>query len=136
MLLSGNKRTIMAESIDNKTKLTPYFTLLDAESFVDYMVTVFGAKVIKDSRNPNGTIQHARLKIEDSIIMLNQAVKNYPPNQSQMHLYVESVESIYNLALASGSESLMAPMLRSHGDKMAGFKDPFGNVWWVAEKKE
>jgi len=46
----------MAESIDNKTKLTPYFTLLDAESFVDYMVTVFGAKVIKDSRNPNVTI--------------------------------------------------------------------------------
>jgi uncharacterized glyoxalase superfamily protein PhnB len=84
--LSGNERTIMSEKIDNKTKLTPYFTLLDAESFVDYMVTVFGAKVIKDSRNTNGTIQHAHLKIDVSIIMLNQAVKNYPPNQSQMHL--------------------------------------------------
>jgi len=124
----------MAENMDNKIKLTPYFTLLDADGFIDYMIAVFDAQIIKDSRNANGTIQHARLKIEDSVIMLNQADKNYPPNQSQMHLYVESVENIYNLALANGSVSLMSPMLRSHGDKMAGFKDPFGNVWWVAEK--
>ena len=124
----------MAKRIHNKIKLTPYFTLAGAESFVDYMVIVLGAKVIKDSRNISGTIKHVRLKIEDSIIMLNEADKNYPPNQSQMHLYVESVESIYNLAIANGSVSLMSPMLRSHGDKMAGFKDPFGNIWWVAEK--
>ncbi len=124
----------MSESIHNKIKLTPYFTLVGAESFVDYMVTVFGANVLKDNRNISGTIQHVRLEIEDSIIMLNEADKNYLPNQSQMHLYVESVETIYNLALANGSVSLMSPMLRSHGDKMAGFKDPFGNIWWVAEK--
>jgi len=125
----------MSESIDNKIKLTPYFTLVGAESFVDYMVTVFGANVIKDCHNISGTIQHARLKIDDSIIMLNEADKNYSPNRSQMHLYVGSVESIYNLAIANGSVSLMSPMLRSHGDKMAGFKDPFGNIWWVAENR-
>ena len=87
----------MAENMDNKIKLTPYFTLLDADGFIDYMIAVFDAQIIKDSRNANGTIQHARLKIEDSVIMLNQADKNYPPNQSQMHLYVESVENIYKL---------------------------------------
>jgi uncharacterized glyoxalase superfamily protein PhnB len=76
--LSRDEGTILADSIDNKTKLTPYFTIVDAKSFIDYMVKVFGAKVVKNSRNPNGTIQHARLKIEDSIIMLNEATKNYP----------------------------------------------------------
>ena len=116
--------------------LTPYFTLVDADRFVAYMATVFGAVVIKDDRHPDGSIQHARLRIEDSIIMLNEAAAQYPPTYSQMHLYVESVETTYNLALAHGSESLMAPMVRPHGDKMVGFKDPFENVWWVAEKAQ
>ncbi len=126
----------MADNSDNKIDLTPYFTLVGANSFINYMMAVFGAKLVKESRYTDGTVQHARLKIGDSIIMLNEATKDYPPNQSQMHFYVESVENTYNLALASGSLSLMSPMLRGHGDKMAGFKDPFGNIWWVAKKME
>jgi uncharacterized glyoxalase superfamily protein PhnB len=62
--------------------LTPYFTLIDVETFANCMVIVFGKKVIKDSRNTNDALQHARLKIKDIIIMLNQAVKNCLPNQS------------------------------------------------------
>ncbi len=84
----------MAASIDNKIKLTPYFTVVGADSFVTYMRAFFGAKLIKDNRHANGTIQHARLKIQDSIIMLNEATKDYPANQSQTHLYVESAANI------------------------------------------
>lgn len=32
----------------------------------------------------------------------------------------------------AGAVSLMAPKDRPHGDRMAGVRDPCGNIWWVA----
>ena len=52
-----------------------------------------------------------------------------------MHLYVSDSDQTYECALQHGATSLMAPMMRPHGDRMAGFCDPFGNIWWVAERR-
>ena len=65
--------------------------------------------------------------------MLNEANADYPANRSQMHLVVGSVEKTYELAPLHESAIVMPPIRRPHGDLMAGFEDPFGNVWWVAE---
>lgn len=113
-------------------QLTPYFTLNDADKFIAFAVNVFGASIIKESRYENGVVQHVRLQIFDSLIMLNQATDEYSPNVSQMHLYVDDAEKTYRRALEYGASSLMKPMIRPHGDRMAGFKDPAGNIWWVA----
>ena len=112
--------------------LTPYFTVTDAGGLIRFAVAVFGARILKDSRYPDGRLQHARLHIEDSLIMLNQATEAFAPTVSQMHLYVDDVDATYALALRHGAVSLMAPMLRPHGERMAGFSDPTGNIWWVA----
>lgn len=112
--------------------LTPYFTVQDADALIRFCVAVFDARILKDNRYDDGTLQHARLQIEDSLIMLNQATADFPVTVSQMHLYVDDVDATYHLALREGATSLMAPMLRPHGDRMAGFIDPTGNFWWVA----
>ena len=117
----------------NTTKLTPYFTVQDADAFLEYMANVFGASVIKLTRHDDGKVQHARIIIDDSIIMLNEASEDYPAICSQMHIYVRSAQKTYEDAIQQGSSSIMRPMKRPHGDLMAGFKDPFGNTWWVAE---
>ena len=119
---------------DDKQTITPYFTVKDADGFINFVRRVFKADLFKQDRYTDGKIQHVRLDIDGSVIMINQASDHYQPNQSQMHVYVDSVEQTYALALEQGSTSLMAPNLRPHGDRMAGFKDPFGNIWWVAEK--
>ncbi len=113
--------------------VTPYFTVADADGFMAFVAAVLDARVVKENRYPDGSIQHARLEIGDSLIMLNQATADYPPNTSQMHVYVDDVDVAYRLALEHGAVSLMAPMIRPHGDRMAGFTDPGGNVWWVAQ---
>lgn len=112
--------------------LTPYFTVQDADALIRFCVAVFDARILKDNRYDDGTLQHARLQIEDSLIMLNQATADFPVTVSQMHLYVDDVDATYHLALEEGATSLMVPMLRPHGDRMAGFIDPTGNFWWVA----
>ena len=112
--------------------ITPYFTVEDADRMIEFLIAAFGASVIKEDRYQDNRVQHARLLIGDSIIMLNQSSQIYRPNVSQMHLFVEDVDTAYAIALKSGGETLMAPNDRPHGDRMAGIKDPCGNIWWIA----
>ena len=65
--------------------------------------------------------------------MLNEAFEIYKPNISQVHLNVNDIEKTYNLAIKNGATSLVKPMLRPHGRRMASFGDTCGNIWWIAE---
>ena len=112
--------------------ITPYFTVADADRLIAFLTAAFSATVIKESRYDNNRIQHARLRIGSSIIMLNESTDSYPVNVSQVHLYVDDTDGAYDAALRLGAQSLMKPNDRPHGDRMAGIKDPCGNVWWIA----
>jgi PhnB protein len=116
-----------------KQKLTPYFTVGNADKFIDFATCVFKAQLFKEDRNSNGRVQHARLLIENNVLMLNEASEDYEPNVSQVHIYVDDIQEIYKLAMENGATSLMKPVLRPHGDRMAGFRDTSSNIWWIAE---
>ncbi len=112
--------------------VTPYFTVHDADRLIEFLSTAFDAAVIKENRYENGKIQHARMCIGDSLLMLNECSEAFPANVSQMHLYVDDADATYITALDAGATSLMAPNDRPHGDRMAGIEDPCGNIWWIA----
>jgi PhnB protein len=112
--------------------ITPYFTVSDADQLLEFLVEAFDGTIVVANRDPNGSIQHARIRIGDSIIMLNESNEQYPVNVSQMHLYVDDVEIVFSKALSAGAISIMEPNVRPHGDHMAGVKDPRGNIWWIA----
>ena len=116
--------------------LTPYFTVQNADKLIEFAVAVFGARVLKVERYNDGRVQHARLELNESLMMLNQATSEFAATVSQMHLYVHDVEAIYEQALNAGATSTMKPMIRPHGDRMAGFIDPERNVWWIASAQQ
>lgn len=72
--------------------------------------------------------------IGDSILMLNQSSDDYLPIVSQIHLYVDDVDTTHSAASALGATSIMQPNDRPHGDRMAGLTDPCGNIWWIAAR--
>ncbi len=113
--------------------ITPYFTVADADRLIAFLAAAFEASVIKESRYEDNRLQHARLRIGNSIIMLNESSDEYPINTSQMHLFVDDADQAYEAALQLGAVSLMEPNDRPHGDRMAGIKDPCGNIWWLAK---
>lgn len=117
---------------DGLRSITPYFTVSDAARLMEFLVAVFDATIILDKRYPNDTIQHARLRIGDSILMMNESSDEYPANVSQIHLYVENIDIAFTNAMEAGATVLMKPNNRPHGDRMAGVKDSCGNVWWLA----
>ena len=112
--------------------ITPYFTVSDADQLLEFLVEAFGGAIVATNRYPTGRIQHARVRVGDSVIMINESNEQYPVNVSQMHLYVDDVEIVFSKALSAGAVSIMEPNKRPHGDRMAGFKDPCGNIWWIA----
>jgi len=122
----------MAGDHDGLCTITPYFTVGDADAFIAFAIAAFEARLILENRYDDNRIQHARLQIGNSIIMLNQATDEFSANTSQVHLFVADVDVAYDAALRAGAVSLMEPNIRPHGDVMAGVKDPCGNIWWVA----
>ena len=114
--------------------ITPYFTVDDADLFLQFITDLFDAKVVKGDRHPNGKVQHARALIGDSMIMLNESSEAYATTYQQMHIYVADADASFAKAIQLGAEATMKPNLRPHGDRMAGIKDPCGNIWWMASK--
>ena len=122
----------MADDLpDGYHTITPYFTVRDADALMVFLVKAFAAEILIEKRQKDDTVQHARVRIGDSIIMLNQSSDAYPVNTSQMHLYVEDAEAAFATALRLGAKALMEPNTRPHGDRMAGIEDPCGNIWWL-----
>jgi uncharacterized glyoxalase superfamily protein PhnB len=130
LLLAGND-----DAVSELGTITPYFTVDDADKLIEFLTAVLGGAVIKESRYDNGRVQHARVRIGTSVVMLNERSDTYPANVSQMHLYVADTDETYEAALRGGATSVMEPNLRPHGDRMAGIKDPCGNIWWIATRK-
>lgn len=112
--------------------ITPYFTVDDADRLIEFLVAAFAAEIVVEHRYASGRIQHARMRIGGSILMMNESSDEYPVKVSQIHLYVEDTDATFSEALAAGGRALMEPNIRPHGDRMAGVEDPCGNIWWIA----
>ncbi|MBX2867377.1 MAG: hypothetical protein KTR18_01790 [Acidiferrobacterales bacterium] len=120
------------ESNSKLRSVVPYFTVVDADRLINFIQIVFGGKSVKLDRRKNGSIQHARVLIGDTVLMINEANSEFAANVSQMYVFVADVEGAFTAALDEGATPLMQPNQRPHGDRMAGFNDPCGNIWWVA----
>ena len=112
--------------------ITPYFTVSDADRLIDFLTRTFGGVVVKEDRYPDGGVQHARVRIGEALLMINESSDVYPANISQMHIIVEDSDATYRAALSNGATSIMEPNDRPHGERMAGITDPCGNTWWIA----
>jgi len=64
--------------------ITPYFTVSDADQLLEFLVEAFGGAIVAANRYPTRRIQHARVRVGDSVIMLNESNEQYPINVSQM----------------------------------------------------
>ncbi len=113
--------------------ITPYFTVANADELIDFLVAAFDASIVIVKRYADDKIQHARLRIGDSIVMVNESSEDYPVNVSQMYLYVENADASFAKALATGASKLMEPNDRPHFYRLAGVRDQCVNIWWIAK---
>ncbi len=112
--------------------ITPYLHPKGAPQVIDFLKRAFGAEEVFRAQDPEGTVQHAKIRIGDSIIAMGEAHGPYLPMPPALHLYVPDADATYKRALDAGATSIDEPVDAGYGDRYAGVKDPFDNVWYIA----
>jgi PhnB protein len=112
--------------------VSPYFIVKGADKFIDLMKEIFEAKELRRYDMPDGTIMHAEIQIDDSIIMLGNSSEKFPPVQLVMHVYVPNVDEVFDKAIKAGCEVVAPPKVGAGDpDRRATFKDFAGNLWSI-----
>jgi PhnB protein len=124
--------------------VTPYLTVKDAASAIEFYKRAFGATEELRLVEPQGRIGHAEIVINGSPIMLSD---EYPEldvlgPQSRggstvgLYLYVDDVDEVFNRAVAEGATVVRPVADEFYGDRSGKLADPFGHAWYVATRKE
>jgi len=116
---------------DGYHTVTPYLIVPGAEKLIEFLKQAFYASEVHIMRGPGESIVHAEVKIGDSRVMISDANEQFPPMPACIHLYLPDADASYRRALAAGSVSLREPTDQFYGDRSAGVKDQFGNMWWI-----
>ena len=115
------------------SSVSPYLVVAGAQKVIDFAKAVFGATELRRYDMPDGSIMHAEIRIDDTVIMLGDGGAAFPPIASLIHVYVADVDRVYERALEAGATVVEAPKTREGDpDKRGSVKDPCGNTWAIA----
>jgi PhnB protein len=103
---------------------------------IDFLSATFGAEPLRRMDSPDGQIRHAEVRIDDTVVMIADAVPGWPAAPAHMHVYVRDVDDTYRRALAAGGTPVQEPVKKGDPDKRGGVSDPGGNTWWIATQME
>lgn len=112
--------------------VSAYMMADGAQRVVDFLVRTFDARELRRYDNSDGTMMHAEIKIDDSVLMIADGGEGYPAFPIWLHVYVPDVDATYQRALEAGGVSVQEPVQKGDPDRRAGVKDPAGNTWWIA----
>jgi PhnB protein len=112
--------------------VTPYLHPRGAGEMIDFLKQAFGAEEVVRAETPDGVIEHAKIRIGDSILEMGEAHGDYQPMPTVFYMYVNNADASYDRALKAGAKSISAPADQPSGDRNAGVEDPFGNRWYIA----
>ncbi|MBK8504305.1 MAG: VOC family protein [Saprospiraceae bacterium] len=116
--------------------VSPYFIIDGAQQFIDLMKAIFDAKELRRYDLPDGSIMHAEVQIDDSVVMLGDSSDRFPPVALVLHVYVTNVDEVFKKAIDSGCEIIEQPKERDgEPDRRATFRDFAGNMWSVGTQK-
>jgi PhnB protein len=116
--------------------VSPYLVVGGAQRMIDFLKTVFGARELRRYDNDDGTIMHAEVMIDDSVVMMGDASAAFPANRLLIHVYVADVDAVFAKALAAGATVDQQPQHKpGDPDRRGSFKDFAGNVWSVATQQ-
>ena len=111
------------------TSAAPYLVVADAEALLGFLRAVFGAEPLFLYRRDDGSIAHAEVRIDDTVVMCGQA-EGVPP--AHVHVYLADVDAAFARALAAGGSEVQPVAEKGDGDRRGGVADPSGTVWWLS----
>jgi uncharacterized glyoxalase superfamily protein PhnB len=99
---------------------------------LSFLLEVFNGEAIEKLLRPDGSINHAEVKIGDSIVMFGETADAGDAVTSMLYVYVPDTDATYETALKAGGTSVREPADQYYGDRSAAVKGPCGNMWFLA----
>ncbi|HEX6767211.1 MAG TPA: VOC family protein [Polyangiaceae bacterium] len=115
--------------------VTPSLNVSDAKGFIKFCEKAFGAETRTVMPGPNGKVMHAEIVIDDSLVMVSDAVQE-PARPANLFLYVPKVDKTFAKAVKAGAKVLSAVEDTFWGDRWGRVEDPLGNRWSIATRVE
>ncbi|HEX6832269.1 MAG TPA: VOC family protein [Rudaea sp.] len=114
--------------------VSPFLLVHSVDAMLAFLRATFDAAEVYKMTLPDGSVKHAEVRIDDSIVMMGERPAGDAAIQCSTHVYVPDVDGAYERALAAGATSIVAPRDQPYGDRSCGVRDPQGNTWWIGTR--
>jgi uncharacterized glyoxalase superfamily protein PhnB len=123
-----------AHKPEGYTSVAPYLIVNGADGTIAFLERALGAKMLRRIASADGKVMHAEVRLDDTIVMIADAVEGWPAVPAHVHIYVQDVDATYSRALEAGATSVQAPVKKDDEDKRGGVMDTGGTTWWIATR--
>jgi len=136
---------------DGWHNVTPFLSVKDAARAVEFYRKAFGAIELERMAEPDGKVNHAVLKIGDSIVRLSDdsskhaaewVAKGWSRSPQSLggtpvhfYVYVDDTDAVFKRAIAAGATAMEPVVDKEWGDRVGSLRDPFGHIWLIATHK-
>lgn len=113
--------------------LSPYLISPEAEAVIAFLQAAFAGTLVRRFDRPDGTLMHAEVRIDDSIVMIGGGATEAVSAPIHLHLYVPDAREAFDRAIGAGASVVQEPeRKRPDDDLRGGVRDPWGVIWWLA----
>ncbi|MFE6058123.1 VOC family protein [Streptomyces sp. NPDC056431] len=116
--------------------VTPWIISRDTVRLIDFLKRAFGAEELACLTGEDGSVQHAEVRIGDSVVMMFDARPEWPATPGFLRLYVDDADAVHRQAVAAGGTSVTEVTHLFFGDRVGRVRDPLGNLYWIQTRVE
>jgi uncharacterized glyoxalase superfamily protein PhnB len=115
--------------------MSPYVICSDGDAMIGFVEQAFGGVLQRRFDRADGSLMHAEIKIDDSILMVGGGATSARSAASHIHLYVPDALAVFDRAVAAGATVVQEPQRKRDDDDLrGGVQDPSGTTWWIASQ--
>ena len=119
--------------------LSTYITIKGCSEAIEFYKKAFDANEKGRLFMPDGSIGHAEIDIEGSLLMMaeeniewdNRSPKTLGGNPMSFSLYVKDADKAFQKAIDAGATIVMPVADMFYGDRVGQVMDPFGYKWMI-----
>lgn len=114
--------------------ITPGFAVPNTAEVLRWLERAFEARVVERYDGPDGSIAHAEVMIDGSVVMCGDPMFGAEPMPAALSYYVddgEAVDRVYRRAIEAGASSVSEPADQFYGYRSATVRDVGGNRWTI-----
>ncbi len=131
-----NKKSYIPEGYN---AVIPALAFKGADAAIKWYKNVLGAKEKMRFDNPDGSVAHAEITIDDNVIMLseenlqyNKSPKTLNGNSVNLCVYVPDVDATIKKAVDNKAKLIKSAEDQFYGDRSGRIEDPFGYLWIIS----